>query len=197
MRVSTVRKQIPYNLRAKYISFSRLDMEIRKQPCYSSCTLKLVYIDMIIAQRKGGLMKETLKPGLDFEFAYQVPENKTVPHLYPEASDFLVMPKVFATGFMVGLIEWACIQFLTPHLDWPNEQSVGIGINVNHTAATPPGMTVTVKGTLDAVEGKKLTFSISAHDGMDQITKGIHERFVIDAAKFNGKLNEKISKAGV
>ena len=47
-------------------------------------------------------MKDTLKPGLSLEFNYTVPENKTVPYLFPEAPEFLVMPKVLATGFMVG-----------------------------------------------------------------------------------------------
>ena len=44
-------------------------------------------------------MKATLKPGLTHRFSYQVPQNKTVPHLYPEVPDFQAMPAVFATGF--------------------------------------------------------------------------------------------------
>ena len=91
-------------------------------------------------------MKDTLKPGLSFEFKYTVPENKTVPFLFPEAPEFLVMPNVLATGFMVGLFEWACIKLLTAHLDWPDEQSVGTGFTLNHLAATPPGLTVNVTG---------------------------------------------------
>ncbi len=55
-------------------------------------------------------MDETLQPGLEYEFSYTVPENKTVPHLYPEAELFGEMPNVFATGFLVGLIEWACAE---------------------------------------------------------------------------------------
>ena len=54
------------------------------------------------------------------------------PVLYPEADEFQVMPNVFATGFMVGLIEWTCIQAVRPHLDWPAEQAVGIHIDVSH-----------------------------------------------------------------
>ena len=45
-------------------------------------------------------MKPTLKPGLTHRFAYRVPDNKTVPHLYPEVADFQAMPRVFATGYM-------------------------------------------------------------------------------------------------
>lgn len=136
-------------------------------------------------------MYPTLKPGLTFELDYVVPDNKTVPHIYPEAEEFQLMPKVFSTGFMIALIEWACVRFLNEHIDWPNEQSVGIDVNLNHTAATPPGMTVTVKGELTEVDGKRLVFSIEAHDGVDQITKGTHQRFIINAEKFINKAEEK------
>ena len=139
-------------------------------------------------------MKDSLQAGLTFEFAFQVPESKTVPYLYPESPEFQVRPQVLATGFMVGLFEWACIQAINPHLDWPREQTVGIDIRVNHTAATPPGLTVTVKGSLDRVEGRKLTFSLVADDGLDTISEGTHERFVIEAAKFNAKVAAKISR---
>jgi fluoroacetyl-CoA thioesterase len=136
-------------------------------------------------------MKDSLKPGLTYQFKYEVPENKTVPFLYPEAAEFQQMPRVLATGFMVGLFEWTCIQAVNPHIDWPDEQTVGIGINLNHLAATPPGLTVNVKVKLEEVEGRKLVFSIVADDGIDKISEGIHERFVIDAAKFNAKVADK------
>ncbi len=138
-------------------------------------------------------MKDTLKPGLVFEFQYRVPEDKTVPHLYPESPEFQAMPRVFATGFMVGLFEWACIQAVNPHLDWPREQTVGIEVCVDHTAATPPGLTITVSGRLEKMEGRKLSFALSAHDGVDKISQGTHDRFVIDAAKFNAKNAAKLS----
>jgi fluoroacetyl-CoA thioesterase len=95
---------------------------------------------------------------------------------------------------MIGLFEFACIKAIKPHLDWPDEQSVGIGFQLNHTAATPPGFTVTVRVSLRAVEGKKLTFDIEADDGVDPISKGSHERFVIHAAKFQGAVAEKLKK---
>ncbi len=62
------------------------------------------------------------------EFRFKVPENKTVPYLYPESAEFQEMPKVFATGFMVGLLEWVCIKAINPYLNWPNEQTVGTHI---------------------------------------------------------------------
>lgn len=139
-------------------------------------------------------MKDTLKPGLTFQFKFKVPPTKTVPYLYPESEMFQEMPQVLATGFLVGLMEWACIEALRPHLDWPREQSLGTYINISHLAATPPGLTITVDVRLDKVDGRKLAFSLSAHDGVDKISEGTHERVVIDAARFNAKMSEKASR---
>jgi fluoroacetyl-CoA thioesterase len=104
------------------------------------------------------------------------------------------MPKVFATGFMIGLFEWACIRAINPYIDWPDEQTVGTAVNLTHGAATPPGLTVTVKVKLENVEGRKLTFSIIADDGIDKISEGTHERFIISASKFNEKMKAKALK---
>jgi fluoroacetyl-CoA thioesterase len=141
-------------------------------------------------------MKDSLKPGLTSRFTFKVPPTKTVPHLYPEAESFQAMPAVLATGYMVGLLEWACVEALNPHLDWPREQSVGTHINVSHSAATPAGLTVTVDVRLDRVDGKKLYFTVSAHDGVDEISAGTHARFVVDAARFRAKVAEKARTAG-
>ena len=137
------------------------------------------------------MTSRTLEPGLMYEFKFKVPENKTVPHLFPESPEFRVMPKVLATGFMVGLFEWTCIQAIKPHIDWPNEQTVGTGVSLTHEAATPSGLTVTVRVKLEKVEGRKLTFSIIADDGVDKISEGTHERFIIVASKFNEKVKAK------
>jgi fluoroacetyl-CoA thioesterase len=141
-------------------------------------------------------MKDTLQPGLTFRFQFEIPPTKTVPHLYPESAMFQEMPQVLATGYLVGLMEWACIEALRPHLDWPREQSLGTHVNFSHLAATPPGFTVTVNVKLEKIEGRKLAFSLSAHDGMDLISEGTHERIVIDAARFNAKIEQKSRNAG-
>jgi len=136
-------------------------------------------------------MKSSLKPGIESSFTFRVTKSKTVPALYPEAPEFQQMPEVFATGFMVGFFEWACIKAVNPHLDWPEEQTVGTHINVSHLAATPPGLEVTAKVKIVAVDGRRLTFEIEASDGVDLISKGTHERFVINSAKFNEKIKQK------
>jgi fluoroacetyl-CoA thioesterase len=138
-------------------------------------------------------MKESLKIGIRYEHKFVVPQSKTVPALYPESAEFIVMPEVFATGFLVGFLEWACIKAINPHIDWPDEQTVGTHIDVSHEAATPPGLEVTATVELIAVEGRRLVFSVEAHDGIDLISKGRHERFVINKAKFTSKLDAKIT----
>jgi len=140
-------------------------------------------------------MKDTLKPGLTYQFKFKIPPGKTVPHLYPESRMFQEMPRVLATGYLVGLVEWACIEALRPYVDWPREKSVGTHVNLSHLAATPPGLTVTVDVRLDKIEERKLTFWVSAHDGMDKITEGTHERHVIDDGRFNAKVAEKARHA--
>ncbi|WP_047551418.1 thioesterase family protein [Methylotenera sp. G11] len=136
-------------------------------------------------------MRATLKPGIRYEHKFLVPLSKTVPALYPESEEFVAMPEVFATGFMVGLLEWACIKAINPHLDWPQEQTVGTHIDVSHQAATPPGLEVTVSVELVAIDGRKLVFNVEAHDGVDLISRGRHERFIINKDKFDSKVNEK------
>jgi fluoroacetyl-CoA thioesterase len=136
-------------------------------------------------------MKETLKPGIKFEHKFLVPLSKTVPALYPESTEFAAMPEVFATGFLVGLLEWACIKAINPHIDWPKEQTVGTHIDVSHQAATPPGCEITVQVELLAIDGRKLVFNVEAHDGVDLISRGRHERFIINKQKIDIKVSEK------
>lgn len=140
-------------------------------------------------------MKESLKPGIKYEHKFTIPVSKTVPALYPESEEFLAMPEVFATGFMVGFLEWACIMAIKPHLEWPQEQTVGTHINVSHEAATPPGLEVTASVELIAVEGRKLVFKVAAHDSIDLISQGSHERHIINKEKFDAKTRNKASSA--
>jgi fluoroacetyl-CoA thioesterase len=141
-------------------------------------------------------MKASLRAGLEGTFRYRVPESKTVPHIYEEAPDFQLMPAVLATGYMVALAEWACIELIKPHIDWPGEQTLGTHVDLSHVAATPPGMTVEIAVRLDAVEGRKLVFHVKARDDLDLIGEGRHERHVVDAARFERKVAEKRERFG-
>jgi fluoroacetyl-CoA thioesterase len=141
-------------------------------------------------------MSPDLKPGIQFDFDYKVPESKTVARLYPEWSEFGQMPEVFATGYLIGLMEGVCQLAIKPFLDWPREQSVGTHVNFSHVAATPPGLTVRVHCEVLSVDGRKVVFRAHAHDGHDLISEGTHERVIIDAARFNEKISAKRRAAG-
>lgn len=135
-------------------------------------------------------MRPTLSAGLKHSFAYKVPPTKTVPRLYEEASELQSMPEVFATAFMVGLMEWTCVQLLTPHLD-EGECSVGVHVDVSHVSATPPGLTVTVEAECIEVKGPRAKFRVRAHDGVDEIGAGIHDRFIVAWNRFERGLAPK------
>lgn len=141
-------------------------------------------------------MKDTLKVGETHRFEYKVPATKTVPHLYPEAIEFTTMPTVFATGFMVGLMEWTAIQLLAPHLD-DGEGSLGIHVDVSHVAATVPGQVVTVDAEVTGVQGRRVSFKVKAHDGIELIGEGLHERMIVPWDKFEAKVNAKAKAARV
>jgi fluoroacetyl-CoA thioesterase len=136
-------------------------------------------------------MRPALQPGLVHEMRFVVPPNKTVPHLYPEAAPFRAMPEVFATGFLVGLLEWACMQALQPHLDATRQLSLGTRIDVSHCAATPPGLQVTVRVQLIDVQGRRARFAVQAHDGVDLISRGTHERCIVERTAFDARVSAK------
>jgi fluoroacetyl-CoA thioesterase len=139
-------------------------------------------------------MKSTLKIGLKHSFSYKVPENKTVPYTYPESAIIAQMPKVFATGFMIVLMEWTCTQLMEPHLD-AGEGSLGTHVDVSHLAATPPGLTVKVDVEVADVQDRKIVFKVTAHDGIDLIGEGRHERVVVAWKRFNAKVAGKAKTA--
>jgi fluoroacetyl-CoA thioesterase len=139
---------------------------------------------------RAAAVKPSLRAGASTQFSFRVPATKTVPHLFPEAHEFQLMPTVFATGFMVGLMEWTCLNMVTPHLD-EGEGSLGVHINVSHIAATVPGQTVTVDATCTKIAGRRLFFHVKAHDGIDLIGEGEHQRMIVDWEKFEQRVNEK------
>jgi fluoroacetyl-CoA thioesterase len=135
-------------------------------------------------------MKSSPAVGDVHQFSFRVGDNKVVPALYPESDIFLSMPNVFATGFMVGLMEWACTEHLRPHLD-EGEGSLGVAIDVTHSAPTLPGQVVTVTVTCDKADGRFLGWRVVARDELDVIGEGRHDRAVVVWERFNQKLDEK------
>lgn len=126
-----------------------------------------------------------------------MPQRATVPALFHDTPLACDMPAVMATGYMVGLMELACTQDIMPYVDWPQEQSLGTHVSFSHLAANPPGMTLTIKGEVTAVIGKRIRFKVKAWDGLDKISEGEHERCLITPEKFHLRLADKIARAGL
>ena len=141
-------------------------------------------------------MKPGLKPGDRASFSMRVTAGDTVPALFADRRAFLDMPDVFATAKMVGLMEWACVEQLRPYYE-DGEDSLGIHVDVDHSAPTLPGQVVTVETEVEEIDGRFLWFRVVAHDGIDQIGAGRHRRAVIDSTKFNDRLELKRAKAGL
>lgn len=99
---------------------------------------------------------------------------------------------VFATPYMIALMENAASDALLPYLA-EDEGSVGIHLDVSHDAATPIGMKVWAEAEVTAVEGKKITFAVTAFDEAGQIGSGTHERFIIKPEKFLAKTQAKLN----
>jgi predicted thioesterase len=129
-------------------------------------------------------MSEELKAGLTHEMERQVTEDLSAQKVFPH------VPNVYATRAMVGHFEEVCAEMVLPYLG-EGEQTVGIGMKFSHTAATPIGMKVRFTAKLVEVDGKKLTFEVEGFDEVEKIGKATHDRFIINAEKFNSKIAEK------
>lgn len=138
-------------------------------------------------------MKPTLAVGITASHTYTVTAANTVPHLAMDRSTFDDIPEVLATAYMVVMLEGAATKAIRPHLD-ANEGSVGIAINVTHLAATLPGQTVTATAEVIAVEGRKITFKVLAHDGHDKIGEGTHTRAIVPWDRFKAGVAAKAKK---
>lgn len=128
--------------------------------------------------------------GLRHRETLRVTPDIAVPQLPPVLGDASAMPPVLATAYMVAFVEMTCVAALKPHLA-PGHGSVGTHVDMSHLAATPIGMTVTAEVELIAVEGRRLRFKVACRDERDLIGEGVHERAVIDLAKFGARLAAK------
>src|SRR5216683_8086231 len=116
--------------------------------------------------------------------ARTVADNDLASHLDP------TLAAVLSTPTMVAMMEHAAIDAIRTYLE-PGESSVGMTIDVSHTAATPPGHRVRAEAELTKVEGRRLEFSVRAFDEVEEIGSGTHRRAVIDSAKFNDRIKSK------
>jgi fluoroacetyl-CoA thioesterase len=103
---------------------------------------------------------------------------------------------VYATPRMVSDVEYTCRDFLLQHLD-PGEDSVGAHVSIDHLAATPMGLKVTVEAKIVEIDRRKIVFSFSVKVPIEEVGRGKHVRFVVETAKTRERLAAMRAKAGL
>jgi predicted thioesterase len=134
-------------------------------------------------------VKASLKPGLQFAKAITVDEPRCISFMGKEGM-------VYATPRMVSDVEYACRDFLLQHLD-PGEDSVGAHVSIDHLAATPMGLKVSIEGRVEEVDRRKVVFTFSVKDPVEEVGRGKHIRFAVETAKTFDRLKAKRAKAGL
>jgi fluoroacetyl-CoA thioesterase len=110
-------------------------------------------------------------------------------HLANQFKDAL-LPQVFATPMMITAMENAALNAIRGYLD-PGESAVGTAVNIRHLAATPVGHDVTAEAEVTGVDGRNVTFKVTARDENEEIGNGTHERAVIDLKRLDVRLAMK------
>jgi predicted thioesterase len=134
-------------------------------------------------------MKASLRPGLETAKTVAVDEARCIGFMGKDGM-------VYATPRMVSDVEYACRDFLLEHLD-AGEDSVGAHVSIDHLAATPLGLSVSISVKVAELDRRKVTFEFSVRDPIEQVGRGKHVRFVVDTAKTRERLAAKRAKAGL
>jgi predicted thioesterase len=131
-------------------------------------------------------MKDGLRPGISRTNRIVVDKDRTIGFMGEEG-------RVYATPWLVRDIEHTCRDLILEHGD-PGEDSVGTEVSIRHLAATLPGMNVEITATVSAVDGRRVSFEVSAKDDLEPICTGSHGRFVVDKVKTVERLKVKAAK---
>ncbi|MDX1592599.1 MAG: LysR family transcriptional regulator [Gammaproteobacteria bacterium] len=134
-------------------------------------------------------MKESLAKGVTTTTRVDIDAGRTIDFMGEEG-------RVYATPELVRDIEMTCRNLLLEHLD-EGEDSVGTRVEIDHIGATLMGMWVEITVTVSAVEGRAVSFDVTARDNVEDVARGKHNRFVIDVAKTAERLKGKAAKAGL
>ena len=135
-------------------------------------------------------MRNSLVPGVAHSLSLQVNDRLLATAFTPHYPGFADLPPVFATAFLVGFMEWACIEALRPYL-LDGENTIGTHVYLNHVARAPMGMRVTARVELIEVKDRVLRFRIDCYDDCGLIGSGYHERTAIDTARLMDKVRQK------
>jgi predicted thioesterase len=134
-------------------------------------------------------MKASLQTGLSFTKNLTIDEARCISFMGKEGM-------VYATPKMVSDVEYACRDWLLEHLD-AGEDSVGAHVSIDHLAATPLGLEVSIQAKVTEVDRRKVTFEFSVRDPVEECGRGRHVRFVVETAKTRERLAAKRAKAGL
>jgi len=132
-------------------------------------------------------MKDTLKQGLTTTRRVDVDRARTIDFMGEDG-------RVYSTPALIEDIEVTCRNLALEHLD-PGEDTVGTRVELDHMAATLEGMWVDITATITALDGRAVTFNIAVRDAVDDVARGIHNRFVVDVEKTKARLAAKAAKA--
>lgn len=135
--------------------------------------------------------------GVQFSFAQQMLKTGIKGHQETTVTEKMLaqnvgsgLVRVYATAMMIALIEKAAVLSVQPYLE-EGQGSVGTLVNVSHVSATPLGMKVWADTELIEIDRRRLVFKVAAYDERGLIGEGMHERFIIDNAKFQAKADSK------
>jgi fluoroacetyl-CoA thioesterase len=131
-------------------------------------------------------MKPSLQPGLSTVKRITVDRDRTISFLGEDA-------RVYATPRLISDIEFTCRDLILEHGD-SGEDSVGMEVALKHLAPTLAGSTVEITVRVTAVDGRKVTFEVSAKDEIDIVSAGAHTRFVVEVARTKERLKAKAAK---
>jgi predicted thioesterase len=134
-------------------------------------------------------MKDSLKAGLRHTTKLTVTRDRTIDFMGEKA-------RVYATPMLVRDVEIACRELLLAHLD-AGEDSVGAHVSIDHLAATPLGLSVSIEIRVTEVDRRKVVFEFSVKDPVEEVGRGRHVRFVVETAKTRERLAAKRAKAGL
>ncbi|BDB24361.1 thioesterase family protein [Cupriavidus sp. P-10] len=128
-------------------------------------------------------MKNGLQPGATCARTLTVDRQRTI--------DFLGESlRIYATPELVRDIEQTCLDFLQGFLD-DGESSVGAEVSVQHTGATPLGGEVRIYAEITVIDGRSVTFSVTADDAVERVCSGTHRRFVVDVGRLRARVQKK------
>jgi predicted thioesterase len=134
-------------------------------------------------------MKSTLAVGIASTTRLTVDEERCIGFMGKEGM-------VYATPRMVLDVEYACRNLVLEHLD-EGEDSVGSHVSIDHLAATPLGLDITIEVKLVDIDRRRVTFEFSVRDPIEECGRGKHVRFIADKAKSFERIKAKRAKAGL